>query len=176
MTVNFNSKRVAATDIISLIFYPEQLFSKEESEVLRNVGARNTTLHLEYGLDNRMLVTWQYRGWNIEGVPDQVLDDMVVEGKVVSRYSNVNMLAATAWLQAFIYAKALGFQKFRIVLFDTELKPVLEKTFNVRTEERKALFFIDRAIGILEEIKRLYESGRQAHNLINQNSLLEVEG
>jgi hypothetical protein len=114
MTVNFNSKRVAATDIISLIFYPEQLFSKEESEVLRNVGARNTTLHLEYGLDNRMLVTWQYRGWNIEGVPDQVLDDMVVEGKVVSRYSNVNMLAATAWLQAFIYAKALGFQKFRI--------------------------------------------------------------
>jgi len=174
MTVNFVSRRAAATDIVSLIFYPEQLFQREEPEVLKAIGVRNTILHHEFGLDNRSMVAWSYKNWTIEGIPDQILEDIVVEGKVVSPNSNINILAASAWIQGFIYAKALGLEKYKIILFNKNLETIVERTFSVRAEEQKILFFIDRAIGVLEAIRALNDSGKRAHNLITQNSLLEV--
>ena len=160
MTVNFHAKKCSITDLITLIFYPEGLFSKEKPERLREVMEKNAALHLEYGLDNNMLVAYNYRGWLIEGIPDQILEDRVVEGKTVRKASNVNKLKATAWLQGGFYALALDKPKFQIVLFKADsLEEYYSRVFETEIEEPRVKAYLDYALDILEAIRKLARVG-----------------
>ena len=160
MTVNFAARKCSISDIITLIFYPENLFAREKPERLKQVMEKNAALHLEYGLDNGAMVAWNYRGWLIEGIPDQILEDRVIEGKVVRRASNVGKLKATAWLQGGFYALALGKPKFQIILFKAgNLEEYFSREFDAEAEEPRIKALLDYAIDILDSIRTLSRVG-----------------
>ena len=161
MTVNFRAKRCPVNDILKLIFYPDSLFSPEKPDRLIAVMDENAVLHLKYGLDNSLLVAYRYRGWTIEGIPDQILDDMVIEGKVVRKGSNIEKLKAVAWFQACIYALALELPKFKVVLFKPTLEEFWEKEFETKEEEPKVKSYLDVAIEILNSLSSLAKAGEK---------------
>ena len=159
MTVNFASQRCSVSDIVMVIFRRENLFKKERPERLKQVMEENARLHIEHGFDNEEMVAWNYRGWTIEGIPDQIYDDKVVEGKVVRPRSNVKMLRATAWFQGGLYARALDKPKFVIVLFKQNHEEVYVKEFVTEVEEPKIRALLDYAIDVLNSIKMLGKIG-----------------
>jgi len=175
MTVNFRAKRCSVNDIIKLIFYTDSLFSHEKPEQLKHVMDENTALHLKYGLDNSLLIAYHYRGWVIEGIPDQVLDNMVIEGKVVRKGSNIEKLKATAWLQTCIYALALDTPKFKIILFKPNLEEFWEKEFKTEEEEQKAKSYLDIAIEVLNSLASLSKVGEKLARGAWRSAKLEVE-
>ena len=160
MTVNFHAKKCSITDIVTLIFYPEGLFSKEKPERLKQIMEENAVLHLRYGLDNSSMVAMNYRGWLIEGIPDQILEDRIIEGKTVRKTSNVEKLKATAWFQGGFYALALRKPKFQIVLFKYDsLEEYYSEVFETEVEEPRIKSYLDYALEILESIRKLGRAG-----------------
>lgn len=173
MTVNLTLRKASVTDLIQIIFYPEQLFVREESQVLQRIGNDNKYLHLSFGLDNGEYVTWMFNGWIIEGIPDQVdtVNHVVIEGKVARENSNILLLASTAYIQAFIYAKALEYPYFKVVVFKPDRTVVFEKVFETENEEPKIRPLLERAISVLELIKSCRDRGQHVKQLMEQEVL-----
>ena len=176
MTVNLAAKRCSVSDIISLIFYPEELFTHERPHSVKQIMEENASLHLQYGLDNSKMVILNYRGWMIEGIPDQIFEDEVVEGKVVRISSNVDKLMAIAWFQAGIYALALEKPRFRIVLFrNNDLSEYYSQEFTTKAEEPRIKMLLDYALEILNAIRSLGRVGDQyARGAWRDGSLIQA--
>ncbi|MCD6342057.1 MAG: hypothetical protein J7L83_04330 [Thaumarchaeota archaeon] len=164
LTVNFAAKKASITDLLSLFFYPDDLFRKKRPEILEKIMEENAELHLRYGFDNTEMVVYNYRGWTLEGIPDGIYPDKVAEGKVVRRASNVYKLKAYAWVQAGFYALALNKRKFEIVLFKPDLSDYFRREFDTYLEEPRIKSYLDYAIDVLEQLRTLRKIGLELVN------------
>lgn len=163
MTLRIKARSVGVSDLLKLAFYGESIFSEGEApKALRDALEDNKRLHYFIGLDNEKSVAWKYRGWTIVGIPDQVFEDRVVEGKVVRKTSRKDKLLAYALVQGYIYARALGVDLIEIMLFDPMRRIVYQNVFPVDEVEPIALPLIDMALDIVEGIVSAAEKADEA--------------